>query len=59
MPDYLIESAEASADRVATKTTVAANVRRGTTNRAVSYTHLRAHETVLDLVCRLLLEKKK
>ena len=24
----------------------------------VSYTHLRAHETVLDLVCRLLLEKK-
>src|SRR5664280_488072 len=23
---------------------------------AVSYTHLRAHETVLDLVCRLLLE---
>ena len=26
---------------------------------AVSYTHLRAHETVLDLVCRLLLENKK
>src|SRR5664280_3099936 len=25
--------------------------------RSVSYTHLRAHETVLDLVCRLLLEK--
>ena len=25
---------------------------------AVSYTHLRAHETVLDLVCSLLLEKK-
>jgi len=25
----------------------------------VSYTHLRAHETVLDLVCRLLIEKKK
>ena len=25
----------------------------------VSYTHLRAHETVLDLVCRLLLAKKK
>ena len=32
-----------------------ARVRRG----PVSYTHLRAHETVLDLVCRLLLEKKK
>ena len=29
------------------------------TNTSVSYTHLRAHETVLDLVCRLLLEKKK
>src|SRR5665811_2521455 len=29
------------------------------TARPVSYTHLRAHETVLDLVCRLLLEKKK
>mgnify|MGYP002682593486 CR=1 FL=1 len=29
------------------------------TSKAVSYTHLRAHETVLDLVCRLLLEKKK
>ena len=24
---------------------------------AVSYTHLRAHETVLDIVCRLLLDK--
>src|SRR5450759_2241425 len=28
-------------------------------NEAVSYTHLRAHETRHDLVCRLLLEKKK
>ena len=27
--------------------------------RPVSYTHLRAHETGLELVCRLLLEKKK
>src|SRR5450756_3005655 len=26
---------------------------------AVSYTHLRAHETRHELVCRLLLEKKK
>ena len=32
-------------------------VRAGLT--AVSYTHLRAHETVLDIVCRLLLEKNK
>ena len=30
----------------------------GTYVAPVSYTHLRAHETVLDLVCRLLLEKK-
>ena len=30
-----------------------------TNQSPVSYTHLRAHETVLDLVCRLLLEKKK
>ena len=28
------------------------------TSVTVSYTHLRAHETVLDLVCRLLLESK-
>ena len=27
-------------------------------NITVSYTHLRAHETEADLVCRLLLEKK-
>ena len=28
-------------------------------SETVSYTHLRAHETEADLVCRLLLEKKK
>ena len=27
--------------------------------RTVSYNHLRAHETELDLVCRLLLDKKQ
>ena len=32
---------------------------QGRDRTPVSYTHLRAHETVLDLVCRLLLEKKK
>ena len=32
---------------------------RALNTSTVSYTHLRAHETVLDLVCRLLLEKKK
>ena len=30
-----------------------------TTINSVSYTHLRAHETLMNLVCRLLLEKKK
>ena len=36
-----------------------ARLQRGIVIRcAVSYTHLRAHENVLDLVCRLLLEKK-
>ena len=29
------------------------------TKDSVSYTHLRAHETKANLVCRLLLEKKK
>ena len=28
-------------------------------SKAVSYTHLRAHETSLHLVCRLLLEKNQ
>ncbi|WP_460379411.1 hypothetical protein, partial [Staphylococcus aureus] len=28
-------------------------------SNAVSYTHLRAHETCADLVCRLLLEKRR
>ena len=32
---------------------------KGYTIVPVSYTHLRAHETRHDLVCRLLLEKKK
>ena len=31
----------------------------GAVYKAVSYTHLRAHETGRNLVCRLLLEKKK
>src|SRR5450756_2685766 len=35
------------------------DVRRAKLYYPVSYTHLRAHETRHDLVCRLLLEKKK
>ena len=37
---------------------IAASCAEGKTVMAVSYTHLRAHETSLHLVCRLLLEKK-
>ena len=37
---------------------IALDLRYSTWPMPVSYTHLRAHETVLDLVCRLLLEKK-
>src|SRR5664280_3191292 len=47
-PEIALEQIEAAC---------AAGLPRGVV--AVSYTHLRAHETVLDLVCRLLLEKKK
>src|SRR5665648_1245933 len=39
--------------------TVTVVVERTTWDWSVSYTHLRAHETRHDLVCRLLLEKKK
>ena len=45
--------------RAAQPTTCPATTRSPPATRPVSYTHLRAHETVLDLVCRLLLEKKK
>ena len=48
----------AGAYQLLVKTDANEEVREGSLN-AVSYTHLRAHETVLDLVCRLLLEKKK
>eukprot|EP00828_Plagiopyla_frontata_P042682 TRINITY_DN6438_c0_g1_i4.p3 TRINITY_DN6438_c0_g1~~TRINITY_DN6438_c0_g1_i4.p3 ORF type:complete len:119 (-),score=31.79 TRINITY_DN6438_c0_g1_i4:3-359(-) len=34
-------------------------LKNGKNIAAVSYTHLRAHETGRNLVCRLLLEKKK
>src|SRR5665811_1132637 len=48
-------SAASSANEVA----IARTEDSGFSRIAVTYTHLRAHETVLDLVCRLLLEKKK
>ncbi|VTU59677.1 arginine catabolic regulator [Lactobacillus rhamnosus GG] [Lacticaseibacillus rhamnosus] len=56
------EPIERQEDLVARLTEMKIPVTQATISRdikAVSYTHLRAHETVLDLVCRLLLEKKK
>ena len=41
------------------KYTGAYNIRQTEDGYPVSYTHLRAHETEAELVCRLLLEKKK
>ena len=45
--------------RAAASDRINARVTHSLQERAVSYTHLRAHETVLDLVCRLLLEQKQ
>eukprot|EP00656_Telonema_subtile_P056869 TRINITY_DN9214_c0_g3_i2.p1 TRINITY_DN9214_c0_g3~~TRINITY_DN9214_c0_g3_i2.p1 ORF type:complete len:289 (-),score=47.69 TRINITY_DN9214_c0_g3_i2:21-887(-) len=62
---FLLEALEEPHDRgFVTVTELATSVRRRMADNhagvdPVSYTHLRAHETVLDLVCRLLLEKKK
>ena len=46
LPNDLVQAVLETVDETGTRT-------------PVSYTHLRAHETVLDLVCRLLLEKKQ
>mgnify|MGYP003379335666 CR=1 FL=1 len=51
--------AETGLDEVVSEEDIAHVVASWTGIPPVSYTHLRAHETVLDLVCRLLLEKKK
>ena len=57
----LIDAKDIVLGRLATNVS---NILRGKhkptyTPHAVSYTHLRAHETPEHLVCRLLLEKKK
>eukprot|EP00658_Telonema_sp_P-2_P054314 TRINITY_DN43204_c0_g1_i3.p1 TRINITY_DN43204_c0_g1~~TRINITY_DN43204_c0_g1_i3.p1 ORF type:complete len:152 (+),score=25.41 TRINITY_DN43204_c0_g1_i3:306-761(+) len=46
-------------DDFGTSFTVTSTEHTDDTSGAVSYTHLRAHETPEHLVCRLLLEKKK
>src|SRR5664280_2732732 len=54
LPEAAIEAVRAA---LAGKTLVVAGEGlEVTSSRPVSYTHLRAHETVLDRVCRLLLE---
>ena len=47
------------ASRTAGARTALAGANTRSLSWAVSYTHLRAHETVLEIVCRLLLDKKK
>src|SRR5450756_3224681 len=54
---YRVRSA-ASSDDVSLGGAMTAAFRRGIGAGSVSYTHLRAHETRHDLVCRLLLETK-
>ena len=54
------EQASALQQTAATMEELGTTVKQNADNaQPVSYTHLRAHETVLDLVCRLLLAKKK
>eukprot|EP00656_Telonema_subtile_P034667 TRINITY_DN38727_c0_g1_i1.p1 TRINITY_DN38727_c0_g1~~TRINITY_DN38727_c0_g1_i1.p1 ORF type:complete len:251 (-),score=46.46 TRINITY_DN38727_c0_g1_i1:17-769(-) len=59
--DQLPELGHTKSDvcELSANTLVCANRFSALGHQPVSYTHLRAHETVLDLVCRLLLEKKK
>ena len=57
--EQLRQQAEERQARLALLHELSRSLNRQLDLQAVSYTHLRAHETVLDLVCRLLLEKKK
>ena len=56
----LTDRAFAGADTLATSYALATAIKKiNDYDITVSYTHLRAHETGRNLVCRLLLEKKK
>ena len=57
--EFAVEEALKTKEKIGGDSLVYVITVGGEANKAVSYTHLRAHETVLDLVCRLLLEKKK
>ena len=58
-PDFWLVSPESGGDPVGFITSPWWHPEKKTNIATVSYTHLRAHETSLHLVCRLLLEKKK
>src|SRR5450756_2893056 len=49
--------ADRGAPTIFPRGTTTVEARTASLHQAVSYTHLRAHETRHDLVCRLLLEK--
>src|SRR5678816_4742809 len=61
LPQQLFEFGEGHLDRIEIRAVgrQEQEARAGVGDEAVSYTHLRAHETPEHLVCRLLLEKKK
>ena len=57
--DIALDVTQVGAQQITAATTITFTAKMaGQTFIPVSYTHLRAHETVLDIVCRLLLEKK-
>ena len=58
-PVFMTQNNPVSTFSIDVDTASYSNVRRMLNLGPVSYTHLRAHETCADLVCRLLLEKKK
>ena len=56
---FVLDSTDSSTTIVNVRVSVLFEASNTVTTTAVSYTHLRAHETGRNLVCRLLLEKKK
>eukprot|EP00831_Metopus_contortus_P075486 TRINITY_DN69258_c0_g1_i1.p2 TRINITY_DN69258_c0_g1~~TRINITY_DN69258_c0_g1_i1.p2 ORF type:complete len:150 (+),score=42.68 TRINITY_DN69258_c0_g1_i1:123-572(+) len=60
IPDEMDEKAlRRNINKVLAGPSTTSNYSKMNKSYPVSYTHLRAHETSLHLVCRLLLEKKK
>ena len=57
--EYLLQNDRLSKLAFTGSTEIGYEVAKAAADKPVSYTHLRAHETGRNLVCRLLLEKKK